>query len=81
MTQDEFDAAFNRGLVRYVDDCVVIAIIGKQHGITMTLQQAEKIWDDYSESMCAGWMTLPELEDGYPNEDAIWWKIKAFVYE
>ena len=32
-------------------------------GYESTLGECESLWDKYSDSMCAGWMNLPETDD------------------
>lgn len=52
----------------YIDDTIRIVKVSLNHGINLTLKQAEEVWILYSESMCAGWMGLPE-------DDEILWNI------
>lgn len=51
------------GDVRYREDCERIVRISMMHGYNITLGQAEQVWDDYSDSMAAGWMNLPESDE------------------
>jgi len=73
MIQAEFDAAFLTGTPRYLNDCQRIVDVAACRDIKMTLHQAEVIWDDYSDALCAGWLTLPD------DDDNIWEVIEWYV--
>jgi hypothetical protein len=49
--------------IYYLEDCKRIKEIFKERGEYITLQQAEKMWQHFSNLMCAGWMMLPEDDD------------------
>lgn len=36
-------------------------------GYRASLAQAERLWDMYSDSMCAGWMNIPDHDDEIVN--------------
>lgn len=44
----------------YIDDTKRIVKISFDNGIILSLKEAEEIWEEYSDSMAAGWMNLPE---------------------
>lgn len=45
--------------VEYAEDAFRIAKICAANGISVYADDALQIWEDYSETMAAGWMTLP----------------------
>lgn len=47
----------------YIDDIKRIKRILIEHGYNATLTLAEVLWEKYSESMCAGWMSLPDNDE------------------
>jgi len=47
----------------YRDDCERIQRILRDKGYNATLQQCEELWDDYSDSMAAGWMGLGDNDE------------------
>jgi len=47
----------------YKDDSIRIAAVAYEHSIVLTLKQAEKVWQIYSDSMAAGWMLLPKTDE------------------
>lgn len=51
--------------VEYPHDCKKIVAAALLHGnCLLTPEAAEEAWEDYSDSMAAGWMLLPDdLED------------------
>lgn len=48
---------------RYPDDVERIQKVLKEHGFSLTPQQAEEAWELYGDDMAAGWMMLPESDD------------------
>lgn len=48
---------------RYIDDIRRIKNILLHRGYNATLTNSEQLWDRYSDSMAAGWMTLPENDE------------------
>ena len=58
------DTAFNElNRPEYKDDTARIVQVAFKHGIILTLGQAERVWEAYSDSMAAGWMNLPKSDD------------------
>lgn len=70
--------------LRYYSDCHRIVQIFKDRGMICTPSQAQAIWNGFSESMAAGWMSLDndddvvfsnclghyaEIDDGVPSID------------
>lgn len=47
----------------YKDDVMRIVRILKERGIECAPLDAQFLWEEYSESMAAGWMTLPDADD------------------
>ena len=45
------------------NDCKRIARVSFDHNIYITLDEAHKIWDEYSDRVCAGWIFLPDSND------------------
>lgn len=45
--------------IEYTEDAFRIARICAANGISVYADDACQIWEDYSESMAATWMTLP----------------------
>lgn len=45
---------------RYPDDVKRILSVLIAHGYQATEEQAISLWDEYSDSMAAGWMMLPD---------------------
>ena len=55
-------------ITRYQSDCKRIQNILEKNGYRASLEDCEKLWDKYSDSMCAGWIILPDDdEDVYSN--------------
>ena len=50
-------------MMEYRDDCIRIAKICAGRGIFISPEQAENLWQSYSDSMCAGWIGLPKDDD------------------
>ncbi len=48
---------------RYIDDIKRIKRILIEHDYNASLTLAEMLWDRYSDSMCAGWMGLPDEDE------------------
>ncbi len=49
---------------RFPDDVRKIAQVCLLNGHIVTYIEAEKIWTNYSEVMCAGWVNLPKSDLG-----------------
>lgn len=49
--------------VRYPADCDRICRVLGSYGIVVSLHDAERMWGEYSESLCAGWLILPESDE------------------
>jgi hypothetical protein len=81
MTQEEFDAAFcSDDNVRYPDDCRRIQRVAKERlGVDITLAQAQTIWEDHSDSYCAGWLGLERHASTLAEEYEIVGAIEHFV--
>jgi len=55
-------------ITRYPSDCKRIQNILEKNGYRASLEDCEKLWDKHSDSMCAGWIILPDDdEDVYSN--------------
>jgi len=48
---------------RYIDDIRRIKKILRERDYDATLTISEALWDKYSYSMAAGWMTLPDDDE------------------
>lgn len=48
---------------RFIEDVERIQEICKTRGYDFSLVECQIAWDDYSDSMCAGWMHLPKEND------------------
>jgi hypothetical protein len=48
---------------RYPDDVARIISIAASRGVSLTALEAEKAWEEYSDSMAAGWMMLGDDEE------------------
>lgn len=46
----------------YPDDVERIVKIMKSKGLKITPELANELWEEYSESYCAGWLILPSNE-------------------
>jgi hypothetical protein len=44
----------------WVDDTKRVRRAIENIGYDVSLAEAERVWEGYSESMCAGWMRLPD---------------------
>lgn len=49
--------------IRYPEDCERIQRILAQAGHIVTTNEAQRIWEAYSDSYCAGWMRLHEKDE------------------
>jgi len=49
--------------IEYPEDCIRIKRVLLDHGCDASLWECEKMWKEYSESMCAGWLFLPESDE------------------
>lgn len=47
----------------YREDTERIVKVAFEHGVILTLTQAERAWLLFSESMAAGWMGLPDSDE------------------
>lgn len=56
----------------YIDDIKRIAKVCIDNNYVVSLKRAEDAWLDYSEGMCAGWMSLG-------SDEAIWMDIRMFI--
>ena len=74
-SQEELNAAFNSAAhIRYPDDCQRIVEVAAGMCLVLSVAQAQVIWEDYSDSMCAGWLILPS--DNWEIQSAI----ERFIY-
>lgn len=47
--------------IRHEGDCERIrSVVSAKRGAAITLEQAQSIWEDYSDMYAAGWLFLPE---------------------
>lgn len=46
--------------------------VSAEHGWLMTLEEAHKIWKEYSNSMGASWLCLPSDFCGVSGDDELW---------
>lgn len=60
---------------RYPADVARIRQVALAHGVTLDDEQAESVWDDYSDSMAAGWLGLPD------SDDDLWSTVSAHLVE
>lgn len=60
---------------RHIDDVVRIKKVMFENGYECDLPDAAGIWEDYSDSMAAGWMFLPYYDD------ELWIMIECSVEE
>lgn len=51
-----------RKVLRYPNDCKRIKEVMFDSGFELSLEDCDKIWSHYSESLCAGWLSLPKLD-------------------
>ena len=51
---------FNPNAILYYEDIYLIMEDYKRNGYMLTAIQAEAIWSEYSDSYCAGWLSLDE---------------------
>lgn len=71
--QVTFEYAFSAGKVERPSDCErIVRVAARRLGITMTLRQAEEVWEAWSSAACAGWLILQD-------EDEIVRAIESFV--
>lgn len=56
----------------YIEDTKRIVKIAFEHGIILSLKEAEDLWLEYSDNMAAGWMSMDSDSD-----DFIWSTISA----
>ncbi len=48
---------------RYRSDVIRISQALEDHDYDCSYWDAYKMWDNYSDSLCAGWINLPETDD------------------
>lgn len=51
------------GKIEYPEDCRRIKVILLNKGYDASLAECEILWEMYSDSMAAGWMSLPSGDD------------------
>jgi hypothetical protein len=49
--------------VRYGADCKRIQDVLVERGLEASLSECEELWSAYSDSLCAGWMMLPDSDE------------------
>lgn len=59
------------------EDVTVIQAALINSGYECNRRQAEQLWEEYSNSLCAGWINLPD----YRDEDAIFRSLEPFIEE
>lgn len=59
----------------YLDDCKRIQRVLNEQGLDVSLEEAHYLWAQFSDSYCAGWLSIGE-DDGY-----IWYGIKPLLEE
>lgn len=47
----------------YIEDIIRIKKIFEERGYYISLNIASDLWEEYSESLCAGWIYLPKNDD------------------
>jgi hypothetical protein len=52
-------------LFTYPDDVERIVRVCAEAGYEISRNDAHAAWQDYSETMCASWMILPDNDDAY----------------
>ena len=57
----------------YQSDCERIADVALRHRYLLTVEQAEDLWNDFSETFAAGWLSLPE------DDEELWRDIESRV--
>lgn len=78
ITQEQLDSVFNDSNLRYPEDCLHICKVAAIHGLTITPSQAEKIWEEYSNSYAAGWLLMNYDES---SDSTIMYAINSYVEE
>ena len=58
---------------RWLDDVKRIQQVLKDNGYSSLLEDCGKLWDDYSDDHCAGWMGLPE------DDEYLWYILKDLI--
>lgn len=48
---------------RHIDDCGRIVRVAAANGYPITINNAYKLWSEYSDSYAAGWLYLPEKDE------------------
>jgi hypothetical protein len=60
--------------IRHEGDVAIIVRIIKKNGYDISPYDAQMAWEDYSDSMAAGWMGLPE------SDAEVWDSIRPYLY-
>lgn len=45
------------------EDCKRLVRVFAERSITITIPEAKKLWERYSDGMSAGWMGMPDSDD------------------
>lgn len=62
-------------MFRYDDDVKRIQRVAAAHGVHLQFYSAKALWDEESDSMCAGWLFLPE------SDDDLWETVRHRLHE
>jgi len=67
--------AINKNFIncRHPEDAERIQKILLNNGYTASPKECERLWEDYSDSMAAGWMGLPE------KDEDVFWRISGYL--
>jgi len=57
---------------RYPSDVVRIVHVALEHGVVLSAQEAEKAWEEYSDSMAAGWIIMTGSNEYIWNSLPAW---------
>lgn len=49
--------------IRWVADCERIVRVMKTAGFDISMRDAQRMWEEYSDGLCAGWIMLPESDE------------------
>lgn len=49
--------------IRNIKDCIRIKNVLLEKGYDATLKECEELWQEFSNSMCAWWLYLPDTDD------------------
>lgn len=47
----------------YIEDTKRIVKVAFENGFILSILEAEELWEEYSDSMAAGWMGLPDSDE------------------